>query len=305
MEDRRSHRTAAVGRWRTDPMSRNRHHRNTVLLLLALLLIGSATGVLLTNRVDRPREDPGDDTASNVQPDDGEPGEPGEPDEEPVVEPDTKPTPPPKPRAPEAVEPEEKEEPKLSYLELQRLRANESAAVATLRNSISAQAQFQATARADEDGDGIGEYGTFGEMSGGAKVRGTDKVMMPPVLSGAFKKVSHDGVVERSGYRYRIYLPAIGGGWTTEDLDGGLTAGRVDVDGAETQWRLVAWPIEPGKTGRRTFFTDQNGDTWGSPDGDVSTEAPTDRSIPDQDRRRQGPDGSTVSPDGRRWKVVG
>ena len=48
-----------------------------------------------------------------------------------------------------------------------RLNSNETAAIATLRNIISAQAQFQTTARADENNNGVGEYGTFGELSGG------------------------------------------------------------------------------------------------------------------------------------------
>ena len=52
-----------------------------------------------------------------------------------------------------------------------RLSANETAAVATLRNIISAEAQFQQTAKADTDNDGTGEYGGFLEMSGGAAGR--------------------------------------------------------------------------------------------------------------------------------------
>ena len=47
-----------------------------------------------------------------------------------------------------------------------RLNSNETAAIATLRNIISAQSQFQSTARADENNNGVGEYGTFGELSG-------------------------------------------------------------------------------------------------------------------------------------------
>src|SRR5438876_875707 len=55
-----------------------------------------------------------------------------------------------------------------------RLSANETAAVATLRNIISAQAQFQQGAKADTDNDGTGEYGGFIELSG-------------PAASAAFK----------------------------------------------------------------------------------------------------------------------
>jgi prepilin-type N-terminal cleavage/methylation domain-containing protein len=46
-----------------------------------------------------------------------------------------------------------------------RLSSNEAAAVGTLRNIISAQAQFQSTARADANSNGIGEYGTFGRSA--------------------------------------------------------------------------------------------------------------------------------------------
>src|SRR5688572_10894076 len=69
-----------------------------------------------------------------------------------------------------------------------RLSANETAAVATLRNIISAQAQFQQGAKSDTDSDGTGEYGGFYEMSAGGTGRlmaGT--VLTPPVLSGAFR----------------------------------------------------------------------------------------------------------------------
>ena len=69
-----------------------------------------------------------------------------------------------------------------------RLNSNETAAIATLRNIISAQAQFQSTARADDNNNGVGEYGSFGELSGGVGVRGGN-VLKPPVLSTAFRTV--------------------------------------------------------------------------------------------------------------------
>ena len=52
-----------------------------------------------------------------------------------------------------------------------RLRTNETMAIATLRNIISAQSQFQSTAIADENRNGVGEYGSFGEMSAAKPVR--------------------------------------------------------------------------------------------------------------------------------------
>ncbi len=42
-----------------------------------------------------------------------------------------------------------------------RLNANETSAISTLRNVSSAQAQFQASAKADVDHDGSGEVGMF------------------------------------------------------------------------------------------------------------------------------------------------
>ena len=66
-----------------------------------------------------------------------------------------------------------------------RLSANETAAIATLRNIISSQAQFQQGAKADTDNDGSGEYGGFVELSGGGAGRML-AILNPPVLSGAF-----------------------------------------------------------------------------------------------------------------------
>src|SRR5437870_5699327 len=91
-----------------------------------------------------------------------------------------------------------------------RLSANETAAIATLRNIISAQAQFQQGAKADTDNDGTGEYGGFVELSGGGAGR-MAAVLNPPVLSGAFRILNANGQVSRSGYFFRIYLPTAGG----------------------------------------------------------------------------------------------
>ena len=87
-----------------------------------------------------------------------------------------------------------------------RLSANETAAIATLRNIISSQAQFQQGAKADTDNDGTGEYGGFVELSGGGAGR-MAAVLSPPVLSGAFRVLNASGEVSRSGYFFRMYLP--------------------------------------------------------------------------------------------------
>ena len=55
-----------------------------------------------------------------------------------------------------------------------RLSANETAAIATLRNIISAQAQFQQSAKADTDTDGTGEYEWRGFEPLAGHVRGAN-----------------------------------------------------------------------------------------------------------------------------------
>lgn len=136
-----------------------------------------------------------------------------------------------------------------------RRASNETAVIATLRNIVSAQAQFQCTARADEDKDGVGEYGSFGELSGAIGVR-DGQALNPPVLSTAFRKVEN-GRVERNGYLFQIYLPQAGGQPVPERDGGGFGAGETDADLAETCWCVYAWPVE-GEG--RTFFINQAGD---------------------------------------------
>ena len=52
-----------------------------------------------------------------------------------------------------------------------RLSANESAAIATLRNIVSSQAQVQSQGAIDVDVDGIGEHGWFGELAASHNLR--------------------------------------------------------------------------------------------------------------------------------------
>jgi len=139
-----------------------------------------------------------------------------------------------------------------------RLNSNETAAIATLRNIISAQAQFQSTSRADVNNNGVGEYGTFGEMSGNNAVRG-GSTLNPPVLSTAFRSVSAAGTVSRSGYIFRIYLPGAAGVGLAEAANGGPPA-ALDSDLCETTWCAYAWPANYGNTGNRSFFVNQGGD---------------------------------------------
>jgi prepilin-type N-terminal cleavage/methylation domain-containing protein len=149
-----------------------------------------------------------------------------------------------------------------------RLNSNETAAIATLRNIISAQSQFQTTSRADENNNGVGEYGTFGEMSGSIGIRG-NAVLNPPVLSTAFRTVNANGEVTRSGYFFAMYLPDATGAGLNEVAGGGADA-NVDADLAETTWCAYAWPANFGNTGNRTFFVNQGGDIVATEDATYS-----------------------------------
>ena len=151
-----------------------------------------------------------------------------------------------------------------------RLRSNETMAIATLRNIISAQAQFQATAIADENHNGVGEFGSFGGMSAAKPVR-EGRVMNPPVLSTTFRK-TENGRVKRGGYYFKIFLPRAGGDGLAEHRDGGFLAHVLDPNLSETTWCAYAWPVERLVTGERCFFVNQAGDIFATRDGNYGGE---------------------------------
>lgn len=144
-----------------------------------------------------------------------------------------------------------------------RQNANESAAIATLRNVASAQAQVQAMGVIDTDSNGMGEYAFFAEMTGAAGVREAKgkgrAVINPPVLSRLF--AVRNGRVERSGYVYQIWLPGKGGTAVSEARGGGVDRARMPAAKlAERGFICYAWPVKNGETGSRVFVIDQSGD---------------------------------------------
>jgi hypothetical protein len=146
---------------------------------------------------------------------------------------------------------------------------NEVSAISTLRNVSSSEAQFEAAAFVDEDRDGVGEFGTFGEMSAAEPLRGRDAVLAPPVLSGVFRSRSLRGEVSRSGYLFRLWLPAKEGTFVSETTRN-IAAGVGDPGAAETRWRCYAWPATYDHSGLRTFFVDEAGDIWAAEDARYS-----------------------------------
>lgn len=145
-----------------------------------------------------------------------------------------------------------------------RLSANETAAVATLRNIISAQTQFQQSAKADGDGDGTGEYAGFIELSG-AGIGRIGELLVPPVLSGSFRVLNAQGQVSRSGYLFKIFLP-VDNATALGEPQAGYSDGDVDQNLAETTWCVYAWPVHYSQSGNRTFFTNQAGDVLATED---------------------------------------
>lgn len=142
-----------------------------------------------------------------------------------------------------------------------RLNANESAAIATLKNISSGQSQCQASGVIDVNGNGQGEYGFFGEMSGRTVIRNSTQSITPPVLSAAFGNVT-DSRVSRSGYIFQMFLPGALGVGMAEDATGGDPSNDnlVVAGQAEVLWCCYAWPATAGNSGNRTFFINQTGD---------------------------------------------
>ena len=147
-----------------------------------------------------------------------------------------------------------------------RLNANESAAIATLKNISSAQAQCQASGVIDTNNNGAGEYGFFAELAGAVVTRGGTQAISPPVLSNAFGNVDANSQVVRSGYIFQMYLPDNTSQGIPEDAGGGDTGddNGVDAARAEVLWCCYAWPSAYGNSGKRTFFINQGGDVLAS-----------------------------------------
>ena len=158
------------------------------------------------------------------------------------------------------------------------VRKNEGTAIAILRNSASCQAQIQTSGKIDSDSDGIGEYGTFLEMTGTVAVRGDSdsgqadfsrqkSPVSPAIMSPSLANVDADGIVTRNGFCFRIFLPDTSSpaGFVHERGPGhsvGLTGGTgmISVNMAETTWCMYAWPVSRGVSGNRVFFVNQAGD---------------------------------------------
>jgi prepilin-type N-terminal cleavage/methylation domain-containing protein len=195
-----------------------------------------------------------------------------------------------------------------------RLNANESAAIATLKNISSGQSQCQASGVVDVNSNGQGEYGFFGELSGRTLIRGSTQTIVPPVLSAAFGNVAA-ARVSRSGYIFQMFLPDTAGAGIAEDPTGGDidNAQGVDPGQAEVLWCCYAWPATAGNSGNRTFFINQTGDVLAT-NGATTKYSNSVPTVPTYEVAFSGAVGTTtmgisvaantLGKDGNTWVVV-
>lgn len=219
----------------------------------------------------------------------------------------------------------------LGSLRKGKLSANETAAIATLRTFAVCQAHLQTSGKIDCDSDGIGEYGTLMELTGSTGVRhvyfaseghlssssfsSQRGPILPPILSKTMAGVDKDGIVTRSGYCFRIFLPEASShaGFVHEGGSPGAPrligeSERISVDLSETTWCAYAWPEKRGETGNRAFFVNQSGDVLQSAN-DVGKWEGTKRPVrPDAAFRGAGITSEiaigTAGRDGDVWKLT-
>jgi prepilin-type N-terminal cleavage/methylation domain-containing protein len=152
-----------------------------------------------------------------------------------------------------------------------RISANEGSAIGSLRTLSTSQAQFQSNVAVDQDVDGIGEHGVFNELAGAASIRassidpatgsftvGQRPALSPGYISRAFYTGTTNTYSQKSGYRFRIYLPANAGACVTDLAGlGGQTATPADANVQENNWVAYAWPNSWRTSGVRCFAVDQ------------------------------------------------
>ncbi len=113
-----------------------------------------------------------------------------------------------------------------------KLASNEASAVGAMRTLSTAQASFQAVCKSDSDSDGVGEFGSFNQLTS---------------ANPAFIDASL-GSGRKSGYLFSVTM-----------------SGNADSD--EIFWQATAYPAAKGWSGNRTFYIDESGVLRGSDTG--------------------------------------
>jgi hypothetical protein len=129
------------------------------------------------------------------------------------------------------------------------------------------QEQFRQQCQVDEDFDGDGEYGWFGELSGseGSGRQSGLRMGWSPLVPAILGVKDRAGRSTRYDRWFRMYLPDASGVMRQEPapLPGGW--GNYDAAGAphrEQRWACAAWQKNPEAWDPRAFYVDQYGVVW-------------------------------------------
>lgn len=138
-----------------------------------------------------------------------------------------------------------------------------------LRSLVMAQEQFKQSCVIDMDGDGMGEYGWLGELSGVEACRGHQMTMnTSPYVVPALGTKDRAGRSHHSGLVWQMALPLPGDRWELEP--GKLPAQGYPADLLkwpkanlrEVAWLCYAWPAETSLDQRLTYYVSQSGNIW-------------------------------------------
>ncbi len=198
-----------------------------------------------------------------------------------------------------------------------RIQSNEKAVIANLGRIAKAQAMFRELAAVDTDADGSGEFGYLQELAGTSPCRSSGRQADPTLLARDFGQTAskNGGVAEVSGYHFLVYLPVVEGPAQRErsplpDEKDAL------ADLQESRWVVYAWPVEYGRTGKRTFVVNQEGRVYAAPnaeglyDGGERVPAATaafalTKDAPIGDLATELAPADAPSGDGQAWRVAG
>ena len=127
----------------------------------------------------------------------------------------------------------------------EQMRAQQMLAAQRMVDVLRALQHAQRLAYIDTDGDGVGEFPTLPEALGLVQWRGSSDA--PAGVIGWGDAILHaGGVVETSGYLYRVVLP-------NAALGAAATLADVDANHAEREALIYGWPVRNGISGRWTF----------------------------------------------------
>ncbi len=152
----------------------------------------------------------------------------------------------------------------VEYRRWGNIGTNERAAIGTLRSITTAQEQWKRMGGVDQDGSGTGEYGFIRELSGQRPDRNGRSHTASPFIANFAPR--GNGVFERNGYYFVMYLPTAQGVAMAEP-DGELNRNAADAPHQELRWACYAWPKRAGGSGNRMFFTSSAGNVYAGDDG--------------------------------------